>query len=411
MKVRKANRLNTTIHISLTILLFASLISCNPKATNPDTYVVMLSMDAYRWDYPERFSTPNLNAMANEGVKAEALIPCYPSKTFPNHYSMATGLHPNNHGIVCNKFYDQTLGYYAIGDRKSVENHEFYGGEPIWITAEKQGVKAATYYWVGSELPAEGKHATYWKPYKQKVPFEDRTDTVIHWLSLPVEQRPRLVMFYFHEPDWTSHEYGSLAPETKRVAERLDSLVGVFVQKIETLPIADKVNIMIVSDHGMADLSPEKYIRLADHINPDWIEIMTGGNPVFSIKPKEEFKEILLEKLKAIPHLKVWGRNEIPERYVYGSNPRIQEILIEAEFGYSVGLNIYPDSYKAATHGYDNQIPDMHGIFFAKGPAFKQNHVQPAFINTNLYSIVAHILGLTPAKTDGSIEEVKDIFK
>jgi len=184
-----------------TLLLFGSLLilgftGCNPSQSKPDTYVVMLSMDAYRWDYPNLMSTPNLNEMANEGVKAEGLIPCYPSKTFPNHYSMATGLHPNNHGIVCNKFYDQELGYYAIGDRKSVENPNFYGGEPIWLTAERQGIKAATYYWVGSESPIGGQYASFWKPYKQRVPFEDRIDTVIHWLNLHIEQRPRLVMVY-----------------------------------------------------------------------------------------------------------------------------------------------------------------------------------------------------------------------
>ncbi len=405
--------LSRLLKILLLVLLTTFVcIGCTERDIDKsDTYVVMLSLDGFRWDYPEMANTPNLNKIASQGVKAQALIPCYPTKTFPNHYSMATGLYPNNHGIVCNRFLDPELGYYAIGDRAAVENAAFYGGEPFWVTAEKQGVKAATFYWVGSEAPVGGDYPSFWKRYDQRVPFENRIDTVIHWLSLPEAERPRVIGWYSHEPDWTAHRYGATGAETLAKVEELDSLVGVFLDRLAKLPIASKVNVMIVSDHGMADISPERYINLNNFVDRDWFDVITGGNPVFSLKPKDEHRDEALAALKSIPNLKVWERGEIPSRYNYGSNPRIQDVLIEAAEGYSVGLTSDSTRFSGATHGYDNKHPDMHGIFFAQGPAFKNGYSHKAFMNTNLYTIITHIMGLEPAKTDGNWDEVKELFR
>lgn len=378
--------------------------------TKNDTYVLLISLDAYRWDYPEVFNTPNLKKIAQDGVRAKSLISCYPSKTFPNHYSIVTGLHPDHHGIVNNSFHDSELGYYAIGNRKSVENGAFYQGEPIWVTAEKQGVKSASYFWVGSEAPIQGIQPTYWKKYNQKTTFEQKIDTVIHWFSLPENERPRLVTFYHYQPDWTSHDYGPLAKETQQVAEQLDSLIGVFMAKLNTLPIANKINVIVLSDHGMADISSDKYINLSQHLNKSWFSTITGGNPVYSLQPKAEFYKQSLDSLKKINHLKVWERNEIPKRYVYGTNPRVNDILVESELGWSVAWVDDKDKYTGGTHGYDNLIPEMQGIFFAKGPAFKKGFVHESFMNTNIYPIMAKILGLQPAKVDGDIDTVKRIF-
>jgi alkaline phosphatase D len=392
-----------------TILFFNTSCS-NSKSGDKDTYVVMLSMDAFRWDYPELTSTPNLNAIAANGVRAYALQPCYPSKTFPNHYSMATGLHPDNHGIVNNSFVDSALGYYSIGNRSAVENPDFYGGEPIWVTAEKQGVITASFFWVGSEAPIKGYHPTYWKKYDKKISFEDRIDTIIHWLSLPLDRRPRLITWYSHEPDWTAHDNGATAPKTLAMATKMDSLVGIFMSKLAQLPHASKINVLFVSDHGMADISSEKYVNLSDYVSKDWFDIITGGNPVYSLQPKAEKKQEVMAKLKVIQNLKAWERDEIPKRYIYGKNNRINDILIEAELGYSVGWSFKSEPYFGGTHGYDNELPEMQGIFFAQGPAFAKGLKHPAFSNTNLYGIIAHILGIVPEPTDGNINDVKEIF-
>lgn len=395
--------------IAAVVLTLSS--GCNSSKADNDQYVVILSLDAFRWDYSTLANTPNLNSIAHDGITAQALIPCYPTKTFPNHYSMATGLHPNNHGLVCNRFWDAELGFYSIGDRNAVENPLFYGGEPFWLTAEKQGVKAATYYWVGSEAPIGGQYPSFWKKYDQKVPFADRIDTVIHWLNLPIEQRPRLIAWYYHEPDLMAHRDGSTGARTMALVEEIDSLIGIYLQKIAALPHADKINLMIVSDHGMADISPDRYINLNEYVSRDWFELITGGSPVYSLKPKEEFYEHAIASLKAIPNLTAWRRSEIPARLHYGSNPRIQDVVIEAAAGYSVGFASDGSRFTGGAHGYDNQNPDMHGIFFAKGPAFKKGYKHKAFQNTNLYTIITHILGLEPAETDGEWNEVKDIFR
>lgn len=402
--------MKTITRLSLLMLLNFVLASNALTQTKNDTYVLLISLDAYRWDYPEVFNTPNLKKIAQDGVRAKSLISCYPSKTFPNHYSIVTGLHPDHHGIVNNSFHDSELGYYAIGNRKSVENGAFYQGEPIWVTAEKQGVKSASYFWVGSEAPIQGIQPTYWKKYNQKTTFEQKIDTVIHWFSLPENERPRLVTFYHYQPDWTSHDYGPLAKETQQVAEQLDSLIGVFMAKLNTLPIANKINVIVLSDHGMADISSDKYINLSQHLNKSWFSTITGGNPVYSLQPKAEFYKQSLDSLKKINHLKVWERNEIPKRYVYGTNPRVNDILVESELGWSVAWVDDKDKYTGGTHGYDNLIPEMQGIFFAKGPAFKKGFVHESFMNTNIYPIMAKILGLQPAKVDGDIDTVKRIF-
>lgn len=407
MKIFKRSIFVFALLGSFTLILLACIVSDSSKK---DTYVVMLSLDGYRWDYPELTSTPNLHAIASNGVRANALIPCYPSKTFPNHYSMATGLHPDHHGIVCNNFYDSTLGYYSINDRKAVGNSGFYGGEPIWVTAEKQGVTSASYFWVGTETLIKGYQPTYWKKYNQKTSFEDRIDTVIHWLSLPIEKRPRFITWYSHQPDWTSHDNGPTGVKTLAMASKLDSLIGIFMRKLSKLPHANNVNFMVVSDHGMANISSEKYINLSNYISKDLFDIITGGNPVYSLKPKPNKKEEALTKLRAVPHLKVWEKHQLPERYVYGKNSRINDIVIEAELGYSVGWSFKSEPYSGGTHGYDNQYPEMHGIFFAQGPAFAKGIKYEAITNTNLYGIIAHILGLKPEPTDGNLHDVKGIF-
>lgn len=408
--------LKSTIRTGLLFAILLAFISstfAQPKEnkTKNDSYVLLISLDAYRWDYPKVFNTPNLNKIAAEGVKAKSLISCYPSKTFPNHYSLATGLHPDHHGIVNNSFYDKELGYYAIGNRKSVENGAFYLGEPIWVTAENQGVISASYFWVGSEAPVKGVQPTYWKKYNQKTPFEDRMDTVMHWLTLPEQVRPHLITFYHYQPDWVSHDYGPLAKETRLVAEQIDSLLGVFMNRLSKLPIADRLNVIIVSDHGMADISGDRYINLSEHLDKDWFSSVTGGNPVYSLQPKPEYYKQVLDTLKKIEHLKVWERNDIPARYIYGKNTRVNDILLEANLGWSVAWSDDKERYSGGTHGYDNLLPEMQGIFFAKGPAFKNGYVHESFVNINVYPIIAEILGLKPAKVDGSLEEVKELFK
>ncbi len=403
------------LSILLTLLVVIGIIfhqnTWAQGSSKTDSYVILISLDGFRWDYPTIYKTPNLDEFGRKGVRAQSLISCYPSKTFPKHYSIATGLHPDNHGIVNNSFYDEELGYYRLGDRKSVENGEFYHGQPIWVTAEKQGVITASYYWVGSEAPIQGIQPTYWKRYDQKVPFTVRVDTVIKWLNYPIEKRPRLITFYYHQPDWVSHDFGPVSQQTKEVVEQLDSLIGYFMNRLAMLPIAEKLNVIILSDHGMAEISPDRVINLSEYFDKDNFRYILGSNPVYTLQPKSEHYTDVVRKLKSIHHLKIWERNEIPSRYVYGKNPRVNDILVEAEFGWSITWASDKESYTGGTHGYDNLIPEMQGIFYAKGPAFKSCYMHPSFFNVNVYSIIAHVLGIVPAKTDGSLDEVRGMLR
>lgn len=377
-------------------------------------YVVMLSLDGFRWDYADKVPTPNLDYIAKNGVKASSMQPSFPSKTFPNHYTIVTGLYPNHHGIVNNSFYDPKMKkYFRIGDRTAVENGNFWGGEPIWVTAEKQGVKSASLFWVGSEAPIKGIYPSIWKKYNQQMPFEDRIDTVISWLQLPKQKRPHLITWYIHQPDSWGHILGPESNEIKLKIIYLDSLVGIFIDKLEKIDIANKINILVTSDHGMGTISKNRVIYPDDYIKQEWLDKYAGSNPFFMFQPKEGYLDSVFFALKKAKHLQVWRKSQIPERLHYGTNPRIMEIVAVADSGWSIEYQaiVEQDKNFNGAHGYDPENKDMHTIFYAIGPAFKKGYVHPAFENIHIYPLIAHILKLDPVDTDGDLNSVKEMLK
>ncbi len=375
-------------------------------------YVVMVSMDAFRWDYPGIYNTPNLNKLAAEGVKADRLIPSFPTVTFPNHYTIATGLYPDHHGLVNNNFPAPDLGlYYRMGDRTAVENPAFYGGEPIWITAENQGILSASFFWVGSEAPVKGKHPTYWKIYNESCSYEERIDTVIKWLSYPPEKRPGFVTLYFDEPDAVSHFYGPVSSETGKVVERLDSLIGVLRLKLSALPYSNRINLIVLSDHGMGAISPDRYVNLKSLIPERMIASIFGGNPVYTINAAEGKKDSVLYLLNRDKGLKAYNKSEVPARLHYGTNQRVQEIVVIADSSWSIGTRPDGSSYRGGAHGYDNANSDMHAIFYAAGPAFKKGYSFSQLNNTDIYDLICRILKITPAKNDGDPAHIKHLLR
>ncbi len=376
-----------------------------------DEYVIVVSFDGFRWDYADMYESPNLDEMREEGIKADRLIPSFPTKTFPNHYTVATGLYPDNHGIINNSFYAEDLGgIYRIRDSRMVTDPDAYFGEPIWVTAEKQGIKAASYFWVGSEAPIKGVYPSYWKKYNESIPYEHRVDQVINWLKLPIEERPGLVMLYFDEPDHTGHSMGPVHSETGKVVKYLDSVLGYLRSEIEELPYGDKVNLIVLSDHGMGALSPDRYVNINKHIKEVWTESVVGGNPVYLIDPAEGMEDSITISLSKAEGVMAWQKEEIPEHLHYGSSPRFPGIVVVADSAWSIGLKDNSSGYTGGAHGYDNAFSEMHTIFYAEGPAFKEGHTSSAFSNVEVYGIIAHILGLDPAATDGDLSNVSDIF-
>ena len=398
----------------LFLLLFYS--SCNNKIEEEPSnipYVVMLSIDGCRWDYPDMVSMPNLDLMESAGVKADAIIPSYPTKTFPNHYSMATGLYPDHHGIVQNNFYDPELKvYFTMGNRALVEDSIFWEGEAIWETAESQGVRTASFFWVGTESN-ETYRPSIRKYFDDEIPFETRIDSALSWLYLPEKIRPHLVLFYFEEPDAVGHKFGPDSDETKTVLARLDSLIGVTMDGIKQAEdeLNIEVNFIVTSDHGMGYIPPGQFIFLSDHLNPEHVLNYAGSNPAIMIQPQEGRKEDILSSLSGVPHLKVWTKDEMPEHYIYGSHNRIFEICVEADPGWGVEVKERNRRYSLGTHGYDPQNKDMHAIFYATGPVFKEGYRHPSFENVNLYPLLAEILNLDPANTDGDLKNVKMMLR
>jgi predicted AlkP superfamily pyrophosphatase or phosphodiesterase len=375
-------------------------------------YVVLVSLDAFRWDYNLIYKTPNLNRLAHDGVKADRMISSFPTNTFPNHYSIATGLYPDHHGLINNSFPAPDLGlFYRMGDRAAVENPSFYGGEPVWVTAEKQGARSASFFWVGSEAPVGGIHPSYWKKYDGTVTFEARIDTVIKWLGYPSEKRPELVTLYFDEPDATSHDFGPVSPETGKVVARLDSLVGVLRAKLASLPDAKKINLIILSDHGMAPVTSQRYINIKDLVPNRMIASISGSNPVFLINPAAGKGDSILFLINKSKGVKAWKKSDVPEKWHYGTNPRIPDIVVVADSSWSIGTRPDGTSIKGGTHGYDNFNPDLFSIFYAAGPSFKKNYKFPELNNVDVYNLVCRILDLTPAKNDGDLNHIKKMLR
>lgn len=394
-------------------LLLISLTGFRSDNRKPyKNYVVLISFDAFRWDYNTLYKTPNLDKLAAEGVKADRLIPSFPTVTFPNHYTIVTGLYPDHHGLVNNNFPAPDLDkYYRMGDRTAVENPAFYGGEPIWITAENQGIISASFFWVGSEAPVCGKHPTLWKKYDESITYEERIDTVIKWLSYPIEKRPGFVTLYFDEPDATSHDFGPVSPETGRVVQRLDSLLGVFRTKLSSLPHADEINLIVLSDHGMAEISPERYINLRGLLPNRIIGGIFGSNPVYLINPAEGKGDSILLLLNRRKGLKAYRKTDVPEKWHYGTNPRIPEIVVVADSSWSIGTRPDGSSYRGGAHGYDNMNPDMHAIFYAAGQAFKKGYSFNRLNNTDIYNLICRILDIKPAPNDGNPKNIRGILK
>lgn len=378
--------------------------------TSKSKYLLVISYDGFRWDYPEKVSTPTFDSIQANGVRVKQCQPCFPSKTFPNHYSMATGLYPDNHGIVSNSFYSPTLdAEYSIGNKKAVTDGRFYGGEPIWVTAEKQGVKSATFYWVGSEAEIGGVRPSYSYRYSSRLPYENRIDTLNKWINLPQNQRPRLIMLYFDQPDVYGHRYGPNSEEVKSKIMYLDSFTKQLFKTLKQSSIADSIDVIVTSDHGMGELSINRIVNIGDYVNMKNVKHKHGGNPMFMFTAKEKKIDILKKELSAIPHCRTWEKDSVPEYLHYGNNPCIGDFVVVADSAWT----IYDQNpgYIGGTHGYDNTNKDMQAIFYATGPSFKKEYTINNMRNIDMYPLWARILGLKIGAIDGDINIVKPLLK
>jgi predicted AlkP superfamily pyrophosphatase or phosphodiesterase len=374
--------------------------------------VVLISLDGFRYDYLSRYRPTHLNSLADQGVRARWMIPSFPSKTFPNHYTIATGLYPQHHGIVENNIYDPIFkAMFSLSDRKEVENGRWWLGEPIWVTAEKQGQRSGSVFFPGTEAEIGGVRPSFWKKYDETMPNDARVDTVLSWLDLPREQRPTFVALYFCDPDDAGHAFGPVSSETKRAVLKVDDEIGRLIEGLKARRIANRVNLIIVSDHGMARVKWRNAILLDKFFDQTLAERIFWTREIVSIFPKEGKEAEIYESLKRQlpPQARVFRKAEMPARFHYSQSPRIAPLLVLPSEGWILTStsDFAEMQAKGETmrsrggHGYDNQLPSMRAIFVAHGPAFQKRKLVEPFENIQVYNIMTKILGLKPAPNDG----------
>ena len=364
-------------------------------------YVIMISFDGFRADYLDRYPAPNFQRVVRNGVRAQGLIPVFPSKTFPNHYSIVTGQYAESHGIVANRFFDpMRRETYALSDPKSVLDGSWYRGEPIWVTAEKQGMVSASYFWVGTEAAIKGIRPAYVKRFAgQSTTNSMRVDTVIAWLSKPAAQRPHMVTVYMSDVDGAGHMHGPESPQVASAILAVDSALGRLLDGIQTLPLRDSAYIVLVSDHGMTTYTPETYVALESLIDTVGVLVADGGpNANLHVTGGAARAMIIRDSLNAkLTHGRAYLRAEVPARLHYRADPRIGDVVVIMEEHYQFGRRASAPKRPGGSHGWDPANIAMHGLFLISGPRVRRGATIPAFENVNIYPFLTEVLGLTPA--------------
>ena len=385
----------------------------NSERARAQHYVVLVSLDGFRWDYAKRDGAKHLLGLAKQGVWApEGMLPSYPSLTFPNHYTIVTGLYPEDHGLVANSFLDEARGArYGMSDRAAVTDGSWYGGTPLWSLAESQGMRTACLFWPGSEAKIAGYRPTYYLKFDDKIDPEARIEQVVAWLKLPEADRPHFITLYYSEPDHEGHEFGPDAKETKAAVQKVDQLVGKLKAELDKTNLP--VDLVVVSDHGMVKVD-------GGWVTLDAFADLTGFETVGSLlygKTEEDRVRVYNQLKKASSEFVVFRRKDVPGGLHYSENPREGDPVVIATGPYAIrahgpapGKDDEPPS--VGMHGFDpRKIPEMKASFFAAGPDIVVGKTVQPFDNVNLYPWVAHMLGLNAPKTDGSLNVLAGTLK
>lgn len=403
---------------------------CIPHDAKPNTCpwstppLLLVSMDGFRADYLTRNLTPTIQKLGQCGVHTPYMRSVYPTLTFPNHYSIVTGLYPESHGIVDNSMYDEKINetFMLYGGNAEVRsNPAWWGGEPLWITARKQGKKSAAYFWVGSDVNISGHYPDIWKHYDGDIPYEERVDTVIDWLSLPDGDRPDFLMLYFDEPDHTGHTVGPDGPEVNEMLRKMDNIIAYLMNGLYRKQIHNCVNLIVLADHGMEKTSCSRRVFLDKYIKPDDYLIFDG---IIGSLHKDFYMKDNVVKKKETPtpledvmglltcksgHLQTFSKSDIPARHHYTNNRRIGDIIIDVQAQWMVGKDKHVYCIKG-NHGYDNLYRSMQALFLAHGPGFKQNYSSQPFENIELYNLMSELIGIRPAPNNGTLGALHDIM-
>ncbi|MGA8043954.1 MAG: ectonucleotide pyrophosphatase/phosphodiesterase [Terracidiphilus sp.] len=377
----------------------------NSEAARKAHYVVLVSLDGFRWDYAKRDGAKHLLEIGKEGVWApEGMLPSFPSLTFPNHFTIVTGLYPEHHGLVANNFYDERKqAHYTISDPKAVTDGSWYSGVPLWSLAESQGMRTACLFWPGSEAEIAGYRPTYFLHYDEKIGEDERVAQVLDWLKLPEAERPHFITLYFSEPDHEGHEFGPDAPETRAAVRKVDALVGKLKAGLDASKLP--VDLVVVSDHGMTKVAAA-WITLDQFADLAGFE--TAGALLYG-KTEADRQRVYDQLKKASSEFKVYRRKNVPGDLHFNQNDREGDPVVIATGAYAIRAHGpaagKPDRKPTAgAHGFDPALmPEMKASFFAEGADIVPGKTVLPFENVNLYPWLAHMLGLHAPKTDGSL--------
>jgi predicted AlkP superfamily pyrophosphatase or phosphodiesterase len=380
-------------------------------------YVILISADGFRHDYAKKYKAENLLKLSQNGVKSKGMIPAYPTNTFPNHYTLVTGMYPSTHGLIDNTFYDPKRDeLYTMGNKKIVADSSWYGGLPLWGLAEKNGLMAASLFWVGSESNVAGLSPSYYYKYHNEFSNDRKIEIVKDWLKLPEEIRPHLITLYFPQVDTQGHYFGPDAKETEEAVLEIDRAVGRLAEEISKLNIAN-VNFVFVSDHGMILSDVDNPIKLPELINNRRFVVANSFSlaRIYALNPeqiKSTYKSLKKEKNKGY---KVYLTKRFPKRLHFNANPdhRIGDILLVPK-----APKVFAPSFESkrkypGTHGYDpKKVKDMNASFMAWGTAFKDGKSIGAFENIHVYPLIAKILELPIQHAiDGKEKVLHEILK
>ena len=387
--------------------------SNHPEIIDRD-YVVLISFDGLRHDYLDRVDTPGFDQLGATGAVADAFIPVFPSLTFPSHYSIATGMYPTSHGIVGNQFYDPVRGDDFNYRDDDTQDGSWWGGEPIWLTAERQGMTAAALFFPGTEAPIDGLRPSRWRTYDGGLPNQVRVEQVLQWLRLPPDERPHLITLYFSMVDSAGHRLGPDAPELERSLLTADRLLDELLSEIERLPYGDRVYVVALSDHGMARVDPDRQILVRDAVDLRGVRAVPLG-PGLSLHVEgddarsAEIRDTFNRQVDA-GDARAFLRDETPPHLQVANNPRYGDVILLPAEGVLVAFS-RDSSPPAGMHGWDPALPSMHGVFLVRGPGVEGGQRIPAFEAIHVYPFLAEVLGLTPnPEIDGNLEVLERLL-
>lgn len=378
-----------------------------PAGTQPagPTPLVLISLDGVRAADLDAGLTPNLSRLANSGVRANWMTPSYPTLTFPNHYTLVTGLRPDRHGVVQNTMRDAQLGRFRISDPRAVAEPRWWGGEPLWVTAERAGMPTAAMFWPGTEAPIGGVHPARWHRYDDTVTPETRVDRVLGWLDEDASTRPRLITLYFETVDEASHDHGPDSPQAREALAKVDAYVGRLVDGLRARGQLEAVNLVIVSDHGMAPVPPTQVVAVEDLVDVGDVEVITTGQSL-GFEPKAGRTAAAEARLLGRhAHHECWRKAELPARWHYGMHPRVPAIVCQMDEGWDATwraqLAKRPRDHVRGSHGFDPALPSMRALFVAHGPGWRDGVRIGAIDNVDVYPALARLIGVTPVAHDG----------